>query len=500
MSESRRGLLLWLTPAAVAVAVAKLSEARLTQLIGAGVAALLLVWVVRHPGPALSILAVVVAVQAVGFGFLYALHVPSSVLRAGGGLKDLLGIGILVAAVWHMRRTHRRLDRLDAVALAYVGVATAYLLLPHLFVSGAAVRWNVRLLAWRLDAGYVLLFLAVRHAPISERATRRLLGVVLGLGAVIAGFAVYQYVSPHGFEHLIVNTGKQAAYEQNVLHDSPATVQGTLQYVTNTAGRVRVGSILLSPFDMADYLLVVAALILERLVRGARHWALFVLLGGVVFALFVSQVRADALGLLVVFALCLLPAARRPAPARWRMLLVLVIGAALVIPSLGGTRFAGGGTASTSTQGHVREFFSGVTDLSHQPLGLGLGYNPVTNNRFIAPGSGAFTSDNSVLQVGDEIGVLALAAWLPLVASALVALRRRGRAADPVAVIAGLALLGILLTGLFHHVFLNFSTSWTLWAMVGLGLGSRRREHEATMSGRVTGEPRAAVPVAVPLP
>lgn len=465
-------LMLWLTPVLVALLVARMSESRLTDLIGAGVAIMLLVWAVRRPGTALSILAVVAAVQSAAFGFLYALHVPASVLRAGGGLKDLLGISVLLAAIGHMRKVHRRPDGLDILGLAYLGLATLYLLVPHIFGSDTPLQWSDRLLAWRLDAGYVLLFLAVRHAPISPEARRRFVRVVLGIGAVVTGFALYQYVSPHGFEHLIVNTGKQAAYQQNVLHNSPATIESSLQYVTNLSGRVRVGSILISPFDMADYLLLVAAVLAETIVRGARHWTRFALLGGLAFAIFVSQVRADALAVLIIFGICLIPAPRRPTTARWRMLLVVAIGAALVIPSLHGTRFAGGGTASSSAQQHVREATSGLDQLGRQPLGMGLGYNPVIGNRFLQPGSGNYTSDNSVLQVGDELGVPAMAVWLAFVVAVLVALRRRARAPDAIAAIAGLALLGILVTGLFHHVFLNYSTSWTIWPMAGLGLGA----------------------------
>jgi hypothetical protein len=464
------GLAPWAAPLLVALAVAKLSDHRIEYVIAAGLGLLLVAWVYRHPGVALSALAVLVAVQGVLFGFLYSLHVPAFALRAGGGLKDLLALGILVSAVAGIKRSGRRLDAIDKLALAYVAVTTAYLLLPGLFAPLSPSRWSTRLVAWRLDDGYILLFFALRHAPISKRARRWFLRVVLGLGALIVAFAAYQYVSPHGFENLITNRWKQAAYEQNVLHSNPLTITSTLQYLISSSGRVHVGSILLSPFDMADYLVLVAAILVESLVRGARHWTLFVLLGGVVFALFVSQVRADAVALLVVVVFAMLPARGRTVESRWALVLIVLIGAALVVPSLGGTRFLGGGTGAASVHGHIRELSSGWNDLVNHPLGLGLGNNPVTSNRFLNPGSGAFISDNSYLQVGDELGVLALAAWLPLVIATLLALRRRARAPDAFAAAAGLALLGVLVAGFFHHVFLNFSTAWTVWPLAGLGL------------------------------
>jgi hypothetical protein len=487
------GVIVWIAPCLVALGLYRLSDHRITDVIGGGVVVLLFIWAVRHPGPSLSIMAVLVAVQGVGFGFLYAAHIPSGILRAGGGLKDMFGIAILVSALGAMTRRGRRLGRLDQVALVYVLAVTLYLLLPGLFAPGSP-KWSDRLLSWRLDAGYALVFIALRHAPISARARAWFAGTVLAIGAVASGFAVWQYVSPSGFYRFIVNTGKQVAYQRNVLHSSGATIQSTLQYLTANGSHLHLGSIFLSPFDMADYLLIVVAVIVERLARGGRNLGLVVLLGAVVFALFASQVRADAVAALVVFLVALMPARGRPELARWRLALAIAIGAAIVVPYLGGTRFTGGHNGGVSTSGHVREFNSGFNELLRRPLGLGLGDNPVTANRFILPGSGALTSDNSYLQVGDELGVLALIPWLLFVFGALVALRRRARAPSAMAASAGLALGGLMVTGLFHHVFLNFSTPWTLWAMIGLGL-SRAEERPDSAPARA---PRAAaLPAAV---
>ena len=473
------GAMVWIAPFLVALGLYELSDHRITEVIGVGIAGLLSIWAVSHPGPSLSIMAVLVAVQGVGFGFLYAAHVPGTVLRDGGALKDLLGIAILASAVGAIARSGRRLGRLDKVALIYVLAVTLYLFLPELFAPGSP-KWSVRLLSWRLDAGYALLFLALRHAPISARARAWFFGTVLTVGAATSGFAVWQYASPSGFYRFIVNTGKQVAYQRNVLHSSSTTIQSTLQYLTANGSHLHLGSIFLSPFDMADYLVIVIAVIVERLARGGRNPALIVLLGGVVFALYASQVRADSVAALVVLLVALLPARGRPVLARWRLALAIAIGAAIVVPYLGGTRFTGGHNGGSSASGHVREFNSGFDELLRHPLGLGLGLNPVAANRFILPGSGAFTSDNSYLQVGDELGLLALLPWLLFVFGALVALRRRARAPSATAAAAGLALIGVLVAGLFHHVFLNFATPWTLGAMIGLGLSRAEEKPPST--------------------
>jgi hypothetical protein len=55
---------------------------------------------------------------------------------------------------------------------------------------------------------------------------------------------------------------------------------------------------------------------------------------------------------------------------------------------------------------------------------------------------------------------------------ALVALKRRASTGDLMAATGGFALLGIVITGQFHHVFLLFPVPWTLWAAAGLGLST----------------------------
>lgn len=473
---ARRLAIQWIAPLLVALGLIALSQHQIQEVIAGALGLLLLIWAVRHPGPSLSLLAVIVALQQVGFGFLYAVHVPGFALRAGGALKDLLGIAILITAVGAMARDGRRLGRAEKFALVYVGVVTCYLLLPGLFSPGSPHQWNARLISWRLDAGYPLLFIATRHAPLSERAKNWFLGVVISIGALAAGFAVWQYVSPGGFYNFIVNTGKQAAYETNVLHSSQATVTANLSYLTASASRIHLGSIFIDPFQMADYLVIVFAVLIERLVRRPGEYLLMPVLGVVGFALFASQLRANAVAVLVVLLASLVPATGRSVLARWRMVLAIAIAAALVVPALAGTRYVGGHNGGTSTSGHIHEITNGIDHLVQFPLGQGLGTNPLSVNRFQAQGQGgAYTSDNSYLQVGDELGILALIPWLFFVFGVLRALVRRARAPSYVAASAALALVGVLVTGFFHHVFLDFSGSWTVWALAGMGLNGATR-------------------------
>jgi hypothetical protein len=270
-------------------------------------------------------------------------------------------------------------------------------------------------------------------------------------------------------------------YQLNVLHNTPAEVVNSLAYLVNQHP-LRVSSIFLSPFDMGDFLVLVVALVAERISRDRRSWTNYLLLGGSIAALFASRVRADSLAALVVLGLAVLPSPPRPVTARIRLIAAIAIGAAIIIPSLGGTRFVGAQGGNASNQGHIREITNGIHAMVDHPLGLGIGVQPATANRFLLSGNqiGLYTTDNSITQVGDELGFQALLPWLGFLIAAGVALRRRARGHDPLVAGAGLALIGILIAGQYHHVFLTYPVPWTLWAAIGLALRDRSAEPRRT--------------------
>ena len=49
-------------------------------------------------------------------------------------------------------------------------------------------------------------------------------------------------------------------------------------------------------------------------------------------------------------------------------------------------------------------------------------------------------------------------------------LKRRASRGDMYAADVGFGLLGILIAGLYHHVFLLLPVPWTVWALAGLAL------------------------------
>jgi hypothetical protein len=471
---------LWLVPLVVLYATTSWPMSVTTKATAAVVALGVFAWAVRRPGHALIALVVFLPLQTAGFGFLLALHVPRQVLRYGGGLKELLVASILIAALHalHLGRTREgrthQLDAIDKALLAYVAVVSVYLVVPHLFTSFyVSPSLSVRLLSWRADCGYVLLFFAVRHAPISDATRRQFVKVLLAMAAIALAGALYQWLDPQSWSHFILTTGRQGEYETTVLGNSATTVSRNLGYLTNL-NPLRVGSIFLSPFDLADFLLIPLAIVVERIVRNRGGWTSYVWCAVILMALYATRVRADAVGAVAIALIALIPAATRPIKARLRLLGAVLIAAAVIGPALVGTRFVNAQGGAQSNQVHVSELSGGVNTLVRDPLGLGIGDVAGVGDRFVLqqPGQtqGAFTVDNSVLQVGDELGLQALVPWLVLLILVWFALCRAARKQDPFAGGVRLAFLAVLVAGMYHQAFLTYPVPWILWAAVGLAL------------------------------
>jgi O-antigen ligase len=481
----------WLIPAIVALIVATLSTSDIGWLIGGLIALVVVTIVVSRPGFALLALVIFLPLQLMGFALLYP-HIPGSILRPSGVISELLAIAILAAALREMRATGRGLDRIDLALLLYVAVVTVYLLEPHLFAATSTASWTTREYAWRSDAAYPLLFFAVRHAPIPPQVRTRFIQVVIGLGVLVAGLALYQQVAPASWTNFVLNTAHLGIYEAKVAGIAPYLVIQELEYLFSLSP-LRVSSIFASPFDMSDYLVVVVAIVAVRIKNGGRP-SNYVVLAMALAAIYFSRVRGDALAVVVILFLIALPGSRHNVAGRLRLLAVLCIGALLIVPSLAGSRYVNAQGGSQSNSEHIKELEHGLTVITTHPLGLGLGAEP-SDRQGLIPGS-SDTSENAFLQVVDELGIFGLLPWLAMMAFVFSALYKRARDGDVVAASFGWALLAILIAGVTHHVFLVLTVPWTLWGGIGLALSDARQPAEPTYGELQTnpGLPAAGVP------
>jgi hypothetical protein len=456
---------------------------RLTELIAIPVAAGGLLLVRRHPGRALCALVVLLPLQNLGYAWLYARGVPAGVIRPLGAVKELLGLGILGAALFPRGPTNRRLDRADRLALIWLGALVAYLVIPGVLSDpGYPTRVDIRVLGFRADAGFVLLFLAARHAPIPRRFAAHFTTALWTVGGLVAGLALYNWFAWPSWIHFVDVTANLPRFSRNILGLDQSSVFQATQFLVNAPKRAV--SVTSSPFSLADLCLITLGLALESLVRrqhGVVPYLLVCLLG---LALFFSGTRADLVGAGVIAALMLLPLAGRRERQQVRLLLVLVAALALLVPVVGKSRVSGAQGGSASATAHTHEFAYGFTALTRHPLGTGLGTAAGTGQRFqIAQ---AVTSDNSVLQVGNELGVAMMVLFILLYIEVLRALGAAASEEPDGALPRGMqaVMIGLAVVGMLHHVFVYLPVAWIAWGGAGLALGVAERERLAPQAHR----------------
>lgn len=476
---SLRVLLAVLAPTCVLAVTAVGGRSATVLLLELLVGVLLVTVLARRPDRALLLMLAYVPLQQVLLALLLSAGGPVPLVKALGLVKEVVVLALVVAAV--QRGDRRRLDLVDVLGLVYVGLVTVYLLaplvLPGVFVD---LPFSVRGLAWRLDALYVVAFLAARRVPLPDRFLRTAGIVVTGVGLVAAGCALLEFLAPELWSSFLIKVAHIRLYRALVFGDIRPPTDELAHILVGGRDVVRVGSIALSPLSLGFMMLVPLAFCLERAlgVRGRGvHLATAGLLGMAVVA---TLTRSALLGVLVVIAVTLRVGVTRLRPGRIQLGVALALAAVLIAPLAGsstvveraGSTFSG----DESAEGHRLSSLGALEAIVRQPLGRGLGTNPSTGARFEV--AQRVTSENAYLQVGAELGIATMIAFTLLLLAILRALRRRA-AHDPgggsgasVLLAAGAALAA---GGLFLHVWLDLPTALTFWSLAGAALGNRVR-------------------------
>jgi len=486
-------LLVTLAPVVCFVVVRRFPEQLLILGMGAAFAVGGLVLVLRWPERSLYVLICIVPFQTVLLALLYRLGAPSALVRGLAAYRDLIVIGLAVIAVRNFRRKGSRTDALDRVAIFYLVLLTLYLVLPTVFVRPAtfavgAQDLNVRLLAFRLDAGFVLLFLACRHAGFSHEVGRRLLGLVLVVGAVAAATIVFEFLWGSAWNTFAVHTIQLPSYERNVLGIFDRNPFDIRSYMS-LGGRdvVRPGGSFFDPLQAGFFPLVALAAGLELVMRRERERA-YLLLPLVSVAVILTFVRSAVLAaaVIVVFA------AARSGRGRVRFAMVLAPAVVLLIAVAYSSGFVTRVTGpDESNSFHASGFEKGVRTLSTDPMGRGLGSAAGIGDRFEAQNK--LTTESAYFQVGTETGVVGMALFVVLT---VLLLRKLGWAARhaPQSMAGAVFPLGVGLAigGLFLHIWLGLSLGLAFWAAAGLAIG---QAEDAEANGAVSSEQPRRTPV-----
>lgn len=485
----------WVVPLVVFEAVRR-EQGKLQVFIAAVVALGLVVAVVRRPGRALLTLLVVLPFQTIILAVLLKVGVPHAIVRPLGFWKEGLIAGLAAAAIVRIRRDHPSFDAADKLALAYVGLGTAYLFLPHLFVGsqiGAHLRFYVRELGWRSDVLYIGIFFVARHLALSAPQVLRLLRRVLAVGFVMALVGLFEFAASGTWNHLAVHVFGVQHYKEVVLHQTPGpsfNPTDVRQYA-NVGGHrfVRVGSVLFDHASAGFYFAFCLGVAAEMVARArGRTWVVvsIPLLG---VALVLTQTRSALVAGVVALLFSVRAQIGRSIRNRARLALILGLVMVVAIPfALASGVLNRFSSSSGSNKDHSSSFHTGVATMSASPLGRGLstaaGGGQLAANEGISSQSSVGVTESQWLQIGTQLGDLGLV----LYAGAFLAMERRlrrrsldagddpeSRAAAMSAAGARNAFVGLVVGATFLQVFLGPELSWTVFALVGAAAGVRSR-------------------------
>lgn len=454
-------------------------------LVGLALAGVVIVATMRRPGGALLVLTVFLPLQKYLVAFAYRLDLPLAAVRGFGWLKEGILIGVAAAAIHAFRQAGRKLDGLDRLALAWIAGVTLYLLLPSIMSApDAPLGLNPRIQGFRANAFFVILFLAARHAPLPPDLRRRFARTLGGVLALVALLGVYQFIDPQGWIHFTTDIAQVPRYQQDVQGLTPAQLHQDFGWLS--LDPVRVGSVLIVPTEFVDLLLIALAVAIERLTRGRARLVLAVATASIAFAMVASRTRIDLVAAAIVLVLLLRPAPGRVAASRTRLAALFLLGVVLVAPFQIGTRITGGEGGAESSVAHAGEFSTGLRLLLDEPRGFGLGTSPSVGTRFGFHQT--VISDNSYLQVGNELGVVMMALFIALVFTLLRRLRTAYRSPpfDPLAAAFWAAGIGLSVVAMIHQVWLSIPVSWLFFLGCGIALSERHDEAASTVAPTAT--------------
>lgn len=480
----------WWAPAGVAFVIIFFAPL-LVKAIGAVVALGVILLVRRRPVGALSALIVLIPFHQLLFVTLYRIGAPAPLVRQGVQWKEILIIGLLLAGVRRARAERHRLDVVDVGGLLYVGLGLAYLVVPALFVRsgpGASLDLTTRLLGWRTDVLYVALFLACRHLRLTRRDARSLLRAFLWTLSIVAAVAVFEFTFSSLWNRIWIDWLDFSRYKLDILGSDPLTDKQLLaqdvRVYTKVAGRdvLRVGSVLLDYQGLSFYLVVGIGLLADRIVRGVASRRVYLALPLVGGAVLLTQTRSAVLAMGVVLVISLFrhsgQRSEQAAAARVRFTLVLAAVLVVAVPaalSLGLVDRFNGQDNYSSNQSHSNSFGLSYGTLLANPLGRGLATAAGAGQR--ADVSGTVITETQPLQIGVQLGFAGLAFWLTVVIGTIVVSGRLLSRAPPGperGALAGMrtAFIGLVIGGLLLQNFIEFSVTWSLWALTGAALGS----------------------------
>jgi hypothetical protein len=455
-----------------------LPELRTERIVAIVLGVMALVIVAHRPDRALILLAGLLPFHLVFFAQLYAWGMPAELVRPMLWWKELMVAGVVAAGALAFSRSHHKPDKLDVVGLAFVAMVGVYAAVPRLFSSTAPMDSTVRSQGFRFGALFVLLLLGARHVNLPADFTRRLMRAILIATTIVGALGIFEFLFSARWNDYLVDTAQLPRYMAEILNTSVPNPTDLRMVSTVGEGDIfRVGGVFANALAMGFYLVLGFAIAVEKTIRTGVRTALLssVTIGG---ALIFTQTRAAILGGIIVCMLAFRPTKGRATDRRVRFAFIFAAGMVVALPVAASSGLSERTTAITSgeeesTEAHIESLEYGVRTLVEYPMGQGIGTSAGVGQRFEGARK---VSENYYLQVGNEMGIVTMGAFVGTTLLALAGLRRAARATPDESTSAFWgALCGLAVGALLLHTWIDIAVAWPVWGGAGAVLGFARR-------------------------
>lgn len=480
--RDRGGRWIWFVPLLVFMVVSLgVLVRQLDYATGAALGVVVIVMVARRPDLGLLGLIIFLPFQTIVFSLLFHFGLSSQIVRQAGSWKEALGVGVVIAGVRGFRAARKRIDLLDLLGIAFIALALLFALLPQLFADAAPGASNVRSLAFRQTAGFVILLLGARHAVLPANFRRRAIKAVMVVGAIVAAIAVYEFFFSDSWNTFLVETVELPNYKYQIFQEgNPYRTDLRAYGQLGGASYIRVGSVFFTALTLGFYLLLPFAVAIERTVREGIRGKAGALLLLTSLALIFTQTRAAIIGALVIALVAVRPAAGKTTDRRlqYGFIITMLLFLALPVAVYSGLAERSTSVASGDEESAVDHWdaqLNGINGVIDHPIGLGIGTSAGIGQRFST--TGAFITENYYLQMGIELGVLGMFLFIALTLVLIKYLNRASKRVPDVALGAmRLAVIGLAIGATLLHTWTDFAVAWSAWALAGAVLGYAERE------------------------
>ena len=373
-------------------------------------------------------------------------------------------------------RKHKVLP-MDILALFFVAIGLVYLLYPGALNS----NFLARVQGLRADTVFLLAYFAGRGLHLNRTRLRWIVAAIIPGAIVVAIVALFQFVEPTLANKLFEYLGYSDFVKfQGKIGDSIAVRNRDLP---GAASLPRAGSLLLGDLALAFFQILTVSLA-AAMFYGARRLRT-IMLNGLFLALMLGALAVTLSRSAMASGAAAIALAAVPARALGRTLLfgavalLLVVGVILSGYIKVTTVSALVNLGDASAVKHVAAIQNSLTLIVQYPLGRGLG--TAGNIGQQQQGGQGITNESWYLQIGTEMGVLGMAAYLALVAIAMVvALRQFLKVHDywlrTITLTVATAAVAMLVLGQFLHAWENTPLSMVFWLFAGIAVHAKDLE------------------------